>query len=342
MTDITIKTLSAADYARWDSFVERCPEATFFHQSGWHQVIEAIGHKAYFLYLERNDEIEGILPLGLVSSYLFGKTLISTPFCVYGGVAAISDEARQQLDQYACELGNQLGVDAVDFRNRVDSGHDRHKQDLYYTFRKNISSVDDDNLKAIPRKQRAMVRKGIKAGLTRQIDKDPYRFYPLYSESVRNLGTPVMPVSYYELLLSVFGDQVEIVTIEHQGKAVCSVLNFYFRDEVMPYYGGGGDAARQLKANDLMYWEVMKRAVEREVKVFDFGRSKRDTGSFRFKTHWGFEPTPLSYECLLINADQPPNLNPTNPKYRYFITAWKHLPLKVSQAIGPFLAKDLV
>ena len=45
-----------------------------------------------------------------------------------------------------------------------------------------------------------------------------------------------------------------------------------------------------------MYWELMRRACERGLKVFDFGRSKRGTGSFDFKKNWGFEATPLVYE----------------------------------------------
>lgn len=338
---LRIKTLDSGDYQRWDAFVEQCPEATFFHKAGWHEVIQATGHVPHFLYAERNEVIEGILPLGHVSSLLFGNTLISNPFCVYGGVAALNDEARQQLDQAACDLGKQLGVDAIDFRNRAASGKDRIQQDLYVTFRKEITTDDEENLKSIPRKQRAVVRKGIKSGLTSVVDGDSFRFYQLYSESVRNLGTPVMSRSYFDTLLTVFGDQAEIVTIENKGDAVSSVFNFYFRDEVLPYYGGGGDAARRCKANDFMYWEVMRRAAGKGIRIFDFGRSKKGTGSFRFKTHWGFEPDQLYYEYVLVNTSQAPNLNPTNPKYQYFIAAWKRLPLKASQMIGPLLARNL-
>lgn len=339
---IKIKSLTQDSYAAWDAFVEQCPDATFFHKAGWLDVIKnATGHDAHFLYAERNGLIEGVLPLGHIQSFLFGNSLISVPFCVYGGVAAINDDARQQLDSAGCELGEKLGVNVIDYRNRNDSGKERIKQDLYVTFRKEISADHDENLKAIPRKQRAVVRKGIKSGLVSVIDSDTTRFYQLYSESVRNLGTPVMAKSFFDTLLTVFGDQVEIVTIENSTVAVSSVLNFYFRDEVLPYYGGGGDAARHYKANDFMYWEVMRRAAEKGVKLFDFGRSKQNTGSYRFKTHWGFKPEPLHYEYVLVNATEPPNLNPTNPKYKYFIAAWKRLPLKASQIIGPWLAKDL-
>ena len=106
-------------------------------------------------------------------------------------------------------------------------------------------------------------------------------------------------------------------------------------------YGGGIASARGLAANDFMYWEVMRRAVERGCRVFDFGRSKVDTGSYRFKKHWGFEPTPLSYEYHLVKASEMPDLNPNNPKYRFFINAWKRLPVGISRAIGPWLARGL-
>ena len=52
-------------------------------------------------------------------------------------------------------------------------------------------------MNAIPRKQRAMVRKGIKAGLVGEVDDDIEHLYRAYSESVRNLGTPVFPKAHF-------------------------------------------------------------------------------------------------------------------------------------------------
>jgi FemAB-related protein (PEP-CTERM system-associated) len=209
------------------------------------------------------------------------------------------------------------------------------------TFRKELDSDHDKNMSAIPRKQRAMVRAGIKVGLTGVVDTNIDRFYQAYSVSVRNLGTPVFPKHYFQLLKQVFADDCEILTIEHEGRLVASVMSFYFKDEVLPYHGGGTDLARDLKGNDFMYWEVMHRAVDKGCKVFDFGRSKEGTGSYRFKKHWGFEPEPLFYEIDLVKAQQIPEINPLNPKYQFFIAAWKRLPLPVSQLVGPWLAKDL-
>ena len=328
--------------ARWEAFVARETAATFFHRAGWREVLErAFGHPTYYLYAESNGQIEGILPLGHIRSRLFGNALVSTPFCVYGGIVATTPAAREALDRAACELAQRLGVDHLELRNLEPSGGGRPTKDLYVTFRKAIDPDPEKNMLAIPRKQRAMVRKGINAGLVSATDENLDRFYDTYAASVHRLGTPVFARKYFETLKAVFGNDCEILCVAHEGRTVASVMNFYFRDEVLPYYGGGTHAAREVAANDFMYWEVMRRAAERGLKVFDYGRSKQGTGSYSFKKNWGFEPKPLPYEYVLVKSDTVPDVNPLNPKYRLFIEGWKRMPLALSKVIGPWLARSL-
>ena len=192
IVSLKVCQLCESDFSRWDSFVEAFPESTFFHRAGWKTVLEkAFGHSTYYLYAEQNGEIQGLLPLAQVKSWLFGNTLASLPFCVYGGIIAINEEARRALLKAACELASQLKVDALEMRNVQPSGQGWPTKNLYSTFRKEIDADADTNMKAIPRKQRAVVRKGIKAGLTSETDTGWQRLYRIYSESVRNLGTPV-------------------------------------------------------------------------------------------------------------------------------------------------------
>lgn len=343
MPPLSVHRLEPADVERWEAFVAACPEATFFHRAGWREVLEqAFGHPTYYLYAEADGVIEGILPLGHVKSLLFGNALISIPFCVYGGIAAVTDNARQALATAASELAETLQVDYLELRHRRRQLPDWPVKDsLYVTFRKTIAPDPDANMKAIPRKQRAMVRKGIEAGLSGGIDANTTRFFAAYSESVRNLGTPVLSRRYFRLLHEVFGTDCEVLTITRQHELVASVLSFYFRDEVLPYYGGGTAAARDLKGNDFMYWDLLRRVCTRGVRVFDYGRSKVGTGSYSFKKNWGFEPEPLYYEYHLVKAKTLPDLNPLNPKYRLFIAAWKRLPLLLSRLLGPWLARSL-
>jgi len=337
-----IKTLDDANTQRWDDFVQNSTNSTFFHLSGWKKVIEsAFGHKTYFLYTENDGQITGILPLVHVKSLLFGNNLVSNAFCVYGGIVAIDDLSYAELDKEACRLAEELGVDSLEMRNRARKSPERPFKELYVTFRKEMDPDVEKNMLAIPRKQRAMVRKGIDAGLVSVIDNNVDRLHLAYSESVRNLGTPVFSKKYFQILKDVFGEQCEILTIELNGQLIGSVMNFYFKDEVLPYYGGGTELARNVKGNDFMYWEVMRRAVEKGVKIFDYGRSKIGTGSYSFKKNWGFVPEPLFYEFHLVKADALPDINPLNPKYKLFIAAWKRLPLGISQFVGPWLSKDL-
>ena len=186
-----------------------------------------------------------------------------------------------------------------------------------------------------------MIRKGIRNQLKSEIDDDVGRLYRVYAESVRNLGTPVFSKSYFRILREEFPTVSDIVTVTWRGRAVASVLNFYFRDEVLPFYGGGTRMARDLAANDFMYWEVMRRACERGYRIFDFGRSKIGTGSYAFKKNWGFEPTPLVYQFRLRAGRSMPDLNPLNPKLGFLIAAWKQLPLAVANLIGPFIVRGI-
>ncbi len=337
-----LRDADAEQARRWDEFVQGAEDGTFFHLSGWMRVLkEAFSHPTHYLYAERDGQICGVLPLAHVKSFLFGNSLISTPFCVYGGVVSTDETTRVALTEHACMLAKQLQVDYLELRNRSAQNPGWPTKDLYVTFRKNIADNDEDNLKAIPRKQRAMVRKGIKAGLQSHASTDIEHLYECYTESVRNLGTPVFSRRYLEVLLDVFGAHTEILSVTHEDKPVAAVLSFFFRDEVLPYYGGGKASARNLKGNDFMYWAVMTRAVAQGKAVFDYGRSKLDTGSYRFKKHWGFEPQTMAYEYFLVNADAMPNLSPTNPKYRLFIGLWQRMPVALANRIGPWVARYL-
>ena len=294
------------------------------------------------MYAEANGSIQGVLPLGHVNSWLFGNSLVGLPFAVYGGVAAISAQAAEALELEAQEIARRLGVAHLELRNVNPRHADWPTQDLYVTFRKEILPEQEANLLAIPRKQRAMVRKGIKNGLVSESDSSVDRFFTLYADNVHRHGTPAMPKKYFKALLAEFGADCEVLTVTApDGHPLSSVLSFYFRGEVLPYYAGDDETARDLAANDFKYWELMRRSCERGLKVFDYGRSKRGTGSYAFKKNWGFEPRPLHYEYRLYKRDAIPQNNPSNAKYNLLIAAWRRLPVELANWLGPFVVRNL-
>lgn len=343
---VTVKRLLQGEETtalRWDQFVFACPAATFFHRSEWQKLIENVfKHETYFLYAERAGKIEGVIALAHINSWLFGNSTISLPFGVYGGVAAANEEAAGVLENEAQLIAKGLGASCLEFRN-IDARHpDWPKQDLYVTFRKTLLAGAEANMLAIPRKQRAMVRKGIKNGLRSEIDPGVDRFFRLYADNVHRHGTPAMPKKYFQALLNEFGPDCEVLTVSGpDDQVLSSVMSFYFRDEVLPYYAGDDESARHLAANDFKYWELMRRACEKGLKVFDFGRSKQGTGSFAFKKNWGFAPKPLHYEFCLYKRGTVPQNNPANAKYKTMIAVWRRLPIGLANWLGPFLVRNL-
>ena len=161
--------------------------------------------------------------------------------------------------------------------------------------------------------------------------------YCVYAESVRNLGTPVFPAQLFRAVVDEL--DADILTVRHQGRAVASVLSLYHGGTVFPYWGGGTEAARGLRANDRMYHALMLHARARGATRFDFGRSKTGTGAAAFKKNWGFQPTVRRYAK---RSDGPVReVNPLNPRYALMVRSWKKLPLPVATLIGPWIARGL-
>lgn len=339
---VRVRSLERSRFADWNAYVESAPAGTFFHLAEWAELVEQVfGHTVHSIYAECGGRIRGVLPLVAVRSRLFGRALCSTPFAVYGGAVADTPAIASRLEDEAAQLAGALRLDHLELRNFERNRSGWPRKELYVTFRKTLAPEPEQNLKAIPRKQRAMVRKGIKAGLQSRVEQDLDHFWPIYASSVRDHGTPVFSRRWFEALKSRFGERCEITTVSDGDTPVSSVMSFYFRDEVLPYYGGGLPRARALKAFDFMYWELMRRSCEAGVRVFDYGRSKQGTGSWSFKKNWGFEPQPLPYQYRLLRGDQLPDVNPLNPRYRAFIAIWQRLPLPLANALGPLVSRAL-
>ena len=340
---LKIRISEDAGAERWDAFVFAHPCGTFFHRIGWQRIFrEVFRLDPRYLVAERGSEIVGVLPLVLQRSLLFGTALLSLPFCVEGGPLTLDGEADAALTSAALDLQRNCGAPYLEFRSRKATREGWiARKELYASFCRALSADDAENLKAIPRKQRAVVRKTLESGLSSEVNGDIAEVFHVYAESVRNLGTPVFPKRYFSALLGAFGKDCDTVTIKDDGMPVSAVLNFYHGDTVLPYYGGGTSLARRNGANDFLYWEVMRHAAARGYRKFDFGRSKSGTGAFAFKKNWGFVPDWLEYEYHFLPGQSMPDKNPLNPKYALMIETWKKLPLPVANLIGPWLIRGL-
>ncbi len=339
---VEVTEASDQDREAWTGYVDGHPEATFFHRWQWRELmVDPWRHAPHFLIARREQRVVGVLPLAHMKTRLFGSQLVGLPFCVYGGPLCDDAQALQALDERATAIAHDLGAGHLEYRN-LDARHtDWPGTDLYVTFRKAISDDHEANLKAIPRKQRAMVRKGIANQLSARIE-DVDAFFPIYADNVHRHGTPGMPKRWFERLQSVFGSDCDVLVVrDPAGQPLSAVLSFWDGETALPYYAGDYPGARGLAANDFKYWRLMEHAVGRGCRTFDFGRSKVGTGPYDFKRNWGFEPRPLAYEYRLVHANAIPQNNPNNPKYRLMIDTWRRLPRGLVNWLGPHIVRGL-
>lgn len=332
------------EVARIEGFVAE-HRGSLFHRPAWlHAVEQGTGQRALGLVAEKCGSLTGWLPLTEVHSPLFGRALVSSGFAVGGGPLAERESTATHLCHSAQELAVRLSCSDIELRSGgAPTGWDSWDH-THCGFERPLADTDEAELLAVPRKQRAEVRKSLDLDLEVSFGSGPQdraAHYAVYAESVRNLGTPVFPRSLFDAMLERFGEDADILTIRHRGEAVASVLSFCHRSAVLPYWGGGTFAARALRANERMYFELMLHARRKGCESFDFGRSKTGSGPYSYKKNWGFEPQPLTYARWTAPGQTPRDIDPTSNAYSAKIALWKRLPLAVANRIGPHIAKGL-
>ena len=333
--------------ARIEAFLADYPQATPFHGPDWLLAVEAAtGNRALALVAERGGTLAGYLPLSEVHSPLFGRMLASSGFAVGGGALVVPGSDPAPLFRAAEELASRLSCPAIELRGGDLPHGERwtHRRESHAGFTALLADSDELQLLSIPRKQRAEVRKGLELPFTVTVgtgETDRAAHYAVYAESVRNLGTPVFPAALFAAVLDRFGERADILTLWRDGVPVASVLSLYHRGSVMPYWGGGTFAARALRANDRMYFELMSHARRRGCIRFDFGRSKVQSGPWHFKRNWGFAPEPLAYAAWTAPGSEARDADPASARHQALIAAWKRLPLTLANRAGPLIARGL-
>jgi FemAB-related protein (PEP-CTERM system-associated) len=331
----------AGNRDEWDSFVRATPGGTFFHQIGWKEVMEGVfGFAAHYLEARQGATLTGVLPLFEIRSPLGGSALLSLPFAVEGGICASTVPAQRALEAAACQLARDRRARQLELRDGLEAEGFHAREGTYFGFRRAIFATDEENMAAIRRKQRRMIRVGQQSGLISRVGmEDLDAFHDLYARSVRQLGTPVFSRRYFRQLAETFGDRCLLLTVWKDTVPVAGVLSFVFGDRILPYYAGSRREYFRYAVNDFMYWELMRRARESGLREFDFGRSKKGTGAFDFKCHWGFEPQPLRYRVYLPNGGRLRERTASSSNVQLLRQAWSRLPLGVTKLVGPFFIR---
>ena len=330
---------------RWGHYVERVGGGTLFHHPLWSQAVEKVfDHRPLHLVAARNGQVVGVLPLMEVRSFLAGRLLVSVPYGTHGGILAEDDEARDALAAEALQLVRQRDARLLDLRSAHADVPGLARNDRYFGFVRGLPQRSDELGAYLPRKARAAARQAReREQLTPRHDAALLPLvWRLYARNMRRLGSINYPLAFFAELVDKLGERAWITTVWRGEQPVAGLLSFVFRDTVMPYAVGVDERLRCTGAANLLYLTVMERAVERGLRQFDFGRSRKDNaGPCAFKCNQGFEPRVLGYQYHVPPGRTAPNLTPANPRFRLARRLWRHLPLSLTRPLGSWLSRSI-
>lgn len=328
----------------WDAYVQEHPRATPYHHACWHRVIEeAFGHASQYLVArDANGRLAGVLPAFAQSSRVFGTFLTSLPFVNYGGALGESRAVEEGLMHRATELALAAGCRHAEFRDDLArEGWPARTEKV--SMRLALPGSSESLWRDFPSKVRAQVRRAQREQPAFTIGGRELlgEFYAVFSRNMRDLGTPVYAPGFFARVVELAGPDCRVAVLRVAGKPVSGGILVGFRDCLEIPWASTLKDANPLGLNMYFYWSVLEYAITRGYRVFDFGRSTKDSGTFRFKQQWGAVAAPLSWHYGLAEPGALPRLNPQNPKYRLAVAGWRRLPLPIANRLGPLLARSL-
>jgi FemAB-related protein (PEP-CTERM system-associated) len=342
--EIRINRFTEEKIEEWDSYVANSAHSSVYHLSKWKAVVEkSFGHKTFYLMAENKKGIEGLLPLVLLSSKLFGKFLVSLPFFNYGGICAESKEAMDLLLREAINIAQEEKAEHIELRHSSNYNLSLPAKETKVAMVLEINANPGNIWDKLDPKVRNQVRKAEKVGLKviaggRQGLDD---FYKIFTVNMRDLGTPVYGREFFRSILNEFPENTKMFSVYLDNRVIASSLVIGFKDTLEVPWAASLGKYSQLCPNMLLYWKMIEYACLQGYKYFDFGRSSWDSGTFKFKKQWGAKPKQLYWQYWLSNRNQLPEINPNNPKYKLAIKVWQHTPVFITKLIGPHIVKNI-
>ncbi len=339
-----IEELGPADEASWDDYVRGNPRGSVYHLSAFRRVIESTMGQTCIYLLARDSagQVVGVLPCAELKSPLFGHNLVSLPYFNYGGPLGESALIEQQLLEAMAERAAQRGAPGVEYRE-VAVRESMPRKDNKVSMLLSLPDDAETLWQAIGSKVRAQVKRChphepvFRVGGSELLDD----FYRVFARNMRDLGTPVYSRELFASILAQPGLQAEIVVVYIGGRAAAAGFLLQHQGVMEIPWASALRSANHTNVNMFMYWQILGHAIASDCHSFDFGRSSKDAGTYRFKKQWGAQPVALHWHYWLAEGEELPQVNPDNPKYRLLIWGWQKLPVWLSKLIGPGLVKHI-
>lgn len=327
----------------WSRYIDASPGSTIAHRIGWMEVMrDGLGHKPMYIIALENENVRGVLPLMKIQTWWRSKYLVSLPWIDYGGICADNPSIAELMLQKACATAKEKKAKFIELRSMESNNLKLTTRQDRVTFLMPLESDSENIWKSFNAKLRNQIRKSQKSNLSCHFGGLEFlpEFYKVFSWKMHDLGTPVWSYAFFKLILKTFSGSSEIILVRRNDELIAAGLILYFKNKL--YVPSAASYRSMLKycPNHALYWAAIQRGCEKGYHYFDFGRSKLNSPTFRFKKQWVPSPTKLVWQYFLNKTDSVPSINPDNSKYKFFIDMWRRLPLSVANKIGPKVIKN--
>jgi serine/alanine adding enzyme len=342
---VTIQESTTAP-AGWDQYLLRFGYDGFHLRSAWAVVFStAFRHRPYFLSAMAGGRIVGVLPLMHIRGPLFGSFLVSQPYLNTGGVLADGPDIASRLIEQATQLADRLDVKHLELRHESHTAHAllNAESTEKVHMRLPLPATTDELWTGLKSKLRSQVKKPlhdstltVQSGHMEQLQN----FYEVFCRNMRDLGTPPFSKELFSRMLLSFGNDAEIVTVLQQGRPIASGFLLHGPEVTLIPSASSLREFNATACNMLLYWHCLRRSVERGQKAFDFGRSTRDSGTWKFKLQWGAEEFPAVWQYY-IRRGAAQDLRPSGGRFERVIALWRKLPVWLTKLIGPEIVRGI-
>lgn len=342
--DIKVSLAEQRDTKLWDDFVGEHPDSFFCQTTAWREVVQSVyGHRPYYLMAWEGGSLQGVLPMFLIRSRLFGRTLASSPFASAGAVCANHEDAIKALVNRSVEIAREQRVGYLELKSIRPTPLEGFTHDTgYVNYGLQLDTLDTLWKSSLDKDTRAAIRQAERFGLTtEQGGSCLSEFYEIMATNMRRLGTPMHSRSFYNQILASFGKRATIILVRHGPKAIAGALLLSHRDQVSVLHTGSLSEFLRYRPNNLLYWEIIKNAVGTGAAVLDIGRSLPGTGIAKFKKSLGAVGQPLCYEYFLNLRKTLPQINQANPQFAVARWIWQHMPMPITKWLGPALISSI-
>lgn len=322
----------------WDAFVRSQPDGSHYQLFGWKQVIErTYGHDCPYLHITRDGVTRGILPLCKVTSRVFGRSLTSLPYLDSAGVETPHEEVREALLARAFEICHEQSLDYLEVRQTHPLAGEFRVDTRKVSLTMELQGDTGRQWEALPSERRNRVRKAQKAGLRPELGGAALlpEFYRVWSQNMRDLGSPAHSLRWFEHVLENFADSAHLLLIRGEQGAVGAALLLRYNDMMSVPWVSSLRAAFAHHPNDLLYWSSIEIALGQGCRSFDFGRSTEGSGNYTYKMRWGATARSLYWHYGGRRGKKPALPDADDQRFRLATWLWKRLPVKLANRIGP-------